>query len=117
MACASALVRREDGIVGGPGPPPESGALVVGKRLLDLGARVHNKGTVLDHRFADWTSLQEKQLALFRTVVDGDFGIGAQLHHRATRNCTISDGQGAAAEAVESSTGAGHDRGYCPAGF
>ena len=48
------------GTVGIPRPTPESRALVVGERLLDLGAGVHHERPVLGDGLADRATLQDE---------------------------------------------------------
>jgi len=48
-----------NGIVAGPWPAPKAGPLVVLKCLFNLGAGVHDEGSMLGDRLANWPSLQD----------------------------------------------------------
>ena len=58
--CKAPLCCRVHGVRAVPGPAAEFGAAVVGKGLLDLGACVHHKGSVLGHGLGDGAALQQQ---------------------------------------------------------
>src|SRR5215469_3213149 len=63
----------ENGTVARPWPAAESGAAIVVESLLDIRSRVHDEGPVLHDGLADRPALQQEQLALFVSVLQGHF--------------------------------------------
>ena len=56
-AATLAFVHRR---IVGPRPTAKLGTLVIVEGLLQLLARVHDKGAVLRHRLGNWPALQEQ---------------------------------------------------------
>src|SRR3569623_2451419 len=73
------LLARMHGLVAGPGPAAEAGALVTGEGLADLRLGVHDEGTVLRDRLADGPALQQQHLALVGARLQRDLGVAPQL--------------------------------------
>ena len=63
--------------VQGPGPTTKLGAAVIRKGLLELGPRIHHKGTVLRDGFANWSALQQQELDCLRAGYELDLAIGS----------------------------------------
>src|SRR5882724_3570318 len=101
VAREAAVLARVDGIVDRPRPASEPRALVVDERLLDLGARAHDEGPVLNDGLGDGPSLQEKELALFRAVLERRVGVGPQLDGVARGDIAPAHAQGPPAEEVQ----------------
>src|SRR6185295_14506646 len=78
----SAFTTREYRLIRGPGPAAETGPLVIGKRLMDLVACVHDERTVLRHGFSDRPALQQQELAFVGTVVQRDVTSSIQMYGR-----------------------------------
>ncbi len=106
-AAPGAVHRR----VVGPRPAAEAGALVVGERLLQLGAAVHHERPVLRDRLADRTALQQQQLARLVAVDDRDVAIGDELERGVRRDRLAVDRHRPAREEVQAAARAVAGRG------
>src|SRR5262245_44857147 len=107
MACEAAFGAREHRLVRRPWPAAEARTLVIGKRLMDLIARVHDKRSVLRNRLADGLALQQQKLAGVGTIFKRDVAGCLEVNGNMAIERLILDPHRTAAEKIQRATGAG----------
>jgi len=96
--------------IGWPRPTSKARALIIGKRLLDSGAIVHDERTMLGNGFANWAALQHQHLsAIF--AADRNIDIAAHQGTRRRREVDSIERERRIAEHINRSHGAGSDCG------